>query len=83
MTQGDQNKKLSRGEVIYLFSRVSVIKCNFERLKERFFNGRKYTPLYKKGIKETQNSPMETTRGREPIILNMPINIFKSLNGHS
>ena len=25
------------------------------------FYGGKYTPLYKKGIKETQNKPMETT----------------------
>ena len=29
-------------------------------LKEVFY-GRLYTPLYKKGIKETQNKPMETT----------------------
>ena len=29
--------------------------------REGFFDGRKYTPLYKKGIKETQNNPMETT----------------------
>ena len=28
--------------------------------REKFFHGRKYTPLYEKGIKEFQNNPMET-----------------------
>ena len=41
---------------------VRVIKCDFERLKERVFYGRCYTPLYEKGIKETQNKPMESTK---------------------
>ena len=27
----------------------------------RIMNQRKYTPLYKKGIKQNQNRPMETT----------------------
>ena len=37
------------------------IEFNFEHLKERvYFDGCKYTPLYKKGIKETRNKPMET-----------------------
>ena len=40
---------------------VRVIKLNFECLKERVFYGCKYTTLYEKGIKETQNKPMETT----------------------
>ena len=30
-------------------------------LKREVFYGCKYTPLYEKGIKETQNKPMETT----------------------
>ena len=42
-------------------SSVRVIKFDFERLKERVFYGCKYTPLYEKGIKETQNRAMETT----------------------
>ena len=41
---------------------VRVKKCDFERSKERgFFDGRLYAPLYEKGLKETQNKPMETT----------------------
>ena len=37
------------------------MKYHFEHLKESFFNGRQYTLLYEKGIKETQNKPIETT----------------------
>ena len=38
------------------------IKCHFERLKERIcFDGRKFTPLYEKGVKENKNKSMETT----------------------
>ena len=41
---------------------VRVRKCHFEGSKERFdFDGQYYTPLYEKGIKETQNKPTETT----------------------
>ena len=29
--------------------------------REKFVHGSKYTPLYEKGIKESQNKPMETT----------------------
>ena len=38
-----------------------VKKFDFERFKERVFYGRKYTPLYEKGIKEIHNKSMETT----------------------
>ena len=41
-------------------------KCNSARLKESFFDGRLHTPLYDKGIKETQNKPMETTQWSGP-----------------
>ena len=35
---------------------VRVIKCHFERSKERVFSdGEYYTPLYEKGIKENDN----------------------------
>ena len=42
---------------------VRVLICHHERLKmlEMGFYYRVYTPLYKKGIKQNQNKPMETT----------------------
>ena len=36
-------------------------KYNTSSKRESFLDGRKYTPLYKKGIKEIENKSMETT----------------------
>ena len=49
---------------------VRAIKCDFEGLKEMGFYGPWYTPLYEKGIRETQNKPIETTYWR--VIINWP-----------
>ena len=43
---------------------VRVIKCYFERWREKFFIWTKvYATLYEKGLKQKQNRPMETTAG--------------------
>ena len=40
---------------------LELYNASMRAQKREFFDGRKYTPLYEKGIKKTQNKSMETT----------------------
>ena len=63
----EKESNISLGEAIILlaihsqniFVRKKIILSRSFSTVSRFI---KYTPLYKKGIKKTQNKPMETTR---------------------
>ena len=53
------------GTIFYMLSLRKKQNATLSAEKSGVLYGPWYTPLFEKGIKETQNKPMETTKGSD------------------